>query len=330
MGARRPRFLAARLVGESGWPTLYGKTDPRTDHPIQNDPPAAGLRTREPLSSRRVAVDGRRVYVEAKMVEGPSPRGGALESTPTQLVITPPLRWLLGRALTLRGTAGSLQRTGGHCGRWASPVLPSPCSSDARKGGYPSGYRREPSSGWAAWISGRPFLLLPCQAGCLSVTGGALGSLRAWPPPRERGHVAHRSRVAVLPRAAFTGLITLGGWPPPRAGVTEARGPLCPRHRWSLWIVGRWPVSIPRFPGGAAPWDPPFVGVVHGVRTPLLRAVCRSPPAPVRAFPRRDPLRADRCPRGFQWGQLDGHRLRSPGAPGRRRRGRALVSPLPA
>jgi len=203
-----------------------------------------------------------------------------------------PVRRTLGRALILRGTAGSLRRAGLR--------------------GFRAG----------------PFLLLPCQAGCLSVTGGALGSLRAWPPPRERGHVAHRSRVAVLPRAAFTGLITLGVGPPPRAGVTEARGPLCPRHRWSLWIVGRWPVSIPRFPGGAAPWDPPFVGVVHGVRTPLLRAVCRSPPAPVRAFPRRDPLRADRCPRGFQWGQLDGHRLRSPGAPGRRRRGRALVRPF--
>ena len=111
--------------------------------------------------------------------------------------------------------------------------------------------------------------------------------------------------------------------------MTEARGPLRPRHRWSLWIVGRWPVSIPRFPGGAAPWDPPFVGVVHGVRTPLLRAVCRSPPAPVRAYPRRDPLRADRCPRGFQWGQLDGHVAvprcagASPPWPGAR-------SPLPA
>ena len=52
---------------------MYGKTDPCTDHPIQNDPPANGLRTREPLSLRRVAVDGRRVYVEAKMVEDPSP-----------------------------------------------------------------------------------------------------------------------------------------------------------------------------------------------------------------------------------------------------------------
>lgn len=68
-----PRSRAARLVGESGWPTLYGKTDPRTDHPIQNHPPANGLRTREPLALPRVAVDGRRVYVEAKMVEDPSP-----------------------------------------------------------------------------------------------------------------------------------------------------------------------------------------------------------------------------------------------------------------
>lgn len=180
-GAPTPRSLAARLVGESGWPTLYGKTDPCTDHPIQNGPPANGLRTREPLSLRRVAVDGRRVYVEAKMVEDPSPRGG-----------------------DSRVDANT---------NWASPVLPSPCSSDARKGAYPSGYRREPSSDWAAWISGARLFLLPCQAGCLSVTGGALGSLRAWPPPRERGHVAHRSRVAVLPRAALTGLITLGVGP---------------------------------------------------------------------------------------------------------------------
>jgi hypothetical protein len=36
--------------------------------------------------------------------------------------------------------------------------------------------------------------------------------------------------------------------------VTEVRGPIGPRHRWSLWIHGRWPSLIPRFPGGAAPW----------------------------------------------------------------------------
>ena len=127
VGARRPRFLAARLVGESGWPTLYGKTDPRTDHHIQNGPPADGLRTREPLSSRRVAVDGRRVYVEAKMVEDPSPRGGALEV--------------------------DANTTGHHP---SAPLV-------ARKGAYPPGYRREPSTdGGSLWPLGiaRPPLSL--------------------------------------------------------------------------------------------------------------------------------------------------------------------------
>ena len=123
-----------------------------------------------------------------------------------------------------------------------SSVLPSPCSSDARKGAYPPGYRREPSSDWAAWISGaRFFFLLPCQAGCLSVTGGALGSLRAWPPPRERGHVAHRSRVAVLPRAAFTGLITLGAGPP--ASRWGDRSPGTAVSPAPLESVDRWPLA---------------------------------------------------------------------------------------
>jgi hypothetical protein len=53
-----------------------------------------------------------------------------------------------------------------------------------------------------------------------------------------------------------------------RAGVTEARGPLGPRHPWSLWIVGRWPSLILRFPGGAAPREPPFVGVSAGSGPP--------------------------------------------------------------
>ncbi|KAJ5837234.1 hypothetical protein N7534_012128 [Penicillium rubens] len=34
---------------------------------------------------------------------------------------------------------------------------------------------------------------------------------------------------------------------------------------------------------GAAPWDPPFAGVVHGVWTLHPRATCRSLPAPSRA-----------------------------------------------
>ena len=241
VGARRPRFLAARLVGESGWPTLYGKTDPRTDHPIQNGPPADGLRTREPLSSRRVAVDGRRVYVEAKMVEDPSPRGGALESTPTQLVITPPLRWLLGRALTLRGTAGSLQRTGGHCGRWASPVLPSPCSSDARKGAYPSGYRREPSSGWACVDFGPPV--------SSSSLPGRLSLCDRW-----RGWLA--ACVAPAPGTGACRPPQSRCGPPPSGlhWLNHARG-LAPASRWGdrspgtavspapLESVDRWPLA---------------------------------------------------------------------------------------
>ena len=95
--------------------------------------------------------------------------------------------------------------------------------------------------------------------------------------------------------------------------MTEARGPFGPRHRWSLWIVGRWPVLIPRFPGGAAPREPPFVGVSAGSGPPT-----RGPYAAARQRPRG---RSDgiTCVRtgseGLQWGQLDGRR-RSPGAPG--------------
>ncbi len=95
--------------------------------------------------------------------------------------------------------------------------------------------------------------------------------------------------------------------------MTEARGPFGPRHRWSLWIVGRWPVLIPRFPGGAAPREPPFVGVSAGSGPPT-----RGPYAAARQRPRG---RSDgiTCVRtgseGLQWGQLDGRR-RSPGTPG--------------
>ncbi|KAJ5509854.1 hypothetical protein N7527_012009 [Penicillium freii] len=39
----------------------------------------------------------------------------------------------------------------------------------------------------------------------------------------------------------------------------------------------------PPFLEGAAPWDPPFAGVVHGVWTLHPRATCRSLPAPSRA-----------------------------------------------
>ncbi|KAJ5807126.1 hypothetical protein N7447_011359 [Penicillium robsamsonii] len=43
------------------------------------------------------------------------------------------------------------------------------------------------------------------------------------------------------------------------------------------------PLVYPLFLEGAAPWDPPFAGVVHGVWTLHPRATCRSLPAPSRA-----------------------------------------------
>ena len=49
-----------------------------------------------------------------------------------------------------------------------------------------------------------------------------------------------------------------------RVPATEVRGPLGPRLRWSLWMVGRWPHLKPRFLEGAALWYPPFAGVSAG------------------------------------------------------------------
>src|ERR1051325_7784058 len=67
-----------------------------------------------------------------------------------------------------------------------------------------------------------------------------------------------------------------------------ASAPPAPRES-----VDGWPLATPdtRFLGGAAPWDPPFAGVVHGVRTLHPRAVCRSQPPPERV------ARLDSCVR---------------------------------
>ena len=67
------------------------------------------------------------------------------------------------------------------------------------------------------------------------------------------------------------------------AAATEARVPFGARHRWSLWIDGRWPCLKLRFPEGAALRNPPFVGVPAGsgafTRGPYAAAIT----APVRA-----------------------------------------------
>ncbi|CAI7656827.1 unnamed protein product [Penicillium palitans] len=112
-------------------------------------------------------------------------------------------------------------------------------------------------------------------------SGGTRDPATLDPPPVSS---SPRSVAFVL----TPGLVAAGGSMPrcapgAPAVVTEARGPLGPRHRWGLWIDGRWPYPKLRFLEGAAPWDPPFVGVVHGVWTLHPRATCRSLPAPSRA-----------------------------------------------
>ncbi|KAF4276694.1 hypothetical protein CNMCM8689_006013 [Aspergillus fumigatus] len=85
-------------------------------------------------------------------------------------------------------------------------------------------------------------------------------------------------------------------------------------HRWDDRSPGAvWSPAPMEFPGGAAPREPPFVGVSAGSGPPT-----RGPYAAARQRPRG---RSDgiTCVRtgseGLQWGQLDGRR-RSPGAPG--------------
>lgn len=73
-------------------------------------------------------------------------------------------------------------------------------------------------------------------------------------------------------------------WVAFRATVTEVRGPFGHRHRWSLWILGRWPSLFLRFPGGAAPREPPFVGVSAGSGPPT-----REPYAAARQRPQGRP-----------------------------------------
>ncbi|KAJ5181036.1 hypothetical protein N7449_012587 [Penicillium cf. viridicatum] len=123
---------------------------------------------------------------------------------------------------------------------------------------------------------------LPCQADPLSGSDGCCLA-----PHLSAGGITHRSGVTRDPATldppvsssprSVTLVVT------PGLVATGARGPFGPRHRWGLWIDGRWPYPKLRFLEGAAPWDPPFAGVVHGVWTLHPRATCRSLPAPSRA-----------------------------------------------
>ncbi|GCB20107.1 hypothetical protein AAWM_02992 [Aspergillus awamori] len=162
--------------------------------------------------------------------------------------------------------------------------------------------------------AGSPPTLLPCQQSPL-LTGGAQvlrASLqeRGARPPRPLAE--SETRRLNHARGARC------------CRVSEVRGPFSSPA--PMESVDRWPLAslLLQIPGGAAPREPPFVGVSAGLDPPP-RAVCRSLPAPARAIPGRVYLRADRF-LGATVGQLDGH-LCTPGAPGCRC-GRALRCPF--
>ena len=123
---------------------------PHTKRPPRQRPPDPGA-TEPATGGRR----GSESICGSEDGRGPLPPRRGLESTPTQLGIHPssplPVRRTLGRALTLRGTAGSLRRTGlrgfrapvsssslpgrlSLCDRWrvglAACVAPAPGNGD--------------------------------------------------------------------------------------------------------------------------------------------------------------------------------------------------------
>ena len=111
--------------------------------------------------------------------------------------------------------------------------------------------------------------ILPCSAGCLSAPGG--GQI-PW----------NRTPAAVATARCGRRSTPLGGEASPKA--TEARGPSGRRHRWGLWIIGRWPAFPSRFPGGAAVRYPLFASVLARSGPPT-----RGPYAAARQRPRGRP-----------------------------------------
>ncbi|KAJ5247908.1 hypothetical protein N7524_008883 [Penicillium chrysogenum] len=107
-----------------------------------------------------------------------------------------------------------------------------------------------------------------------------------------------RSALGPLGGHSAPGLVVMGALaellPGASAVVTEARGPFGARHRWSLWIDGRWPYPKPRFLEGSRP-------VGSAVRRRCPRGLDPSSeghmPQPASAFTGAwsDPLRADWC-----------------------------------
>ena len=113
---------------------------------------------------------------------------------------------------------------------------------------------------------------------------------------------------------------------PTRCAAARDRSPGASWPPAPLESVDGWPLATPetRFLGGAAPWDPPSAGVVHGVRTLHPRAVCRSQPPPARA------AWLDPCVRTGAEGLSGGNWMAArvvPGTPGAPRRPGAACAP---
>ncbi|KAH2747128.1 hypothetical protein KXV94_006586 [Aspergillus fumigatus] len=156
--------------------------------------------------------------------------------------------------------------------------------------------------GGSMWKARAASPLVACEL-CAGHFFPARQAASLWASLQERGQSPIPAVVSTLERPARS--------VPGR--VVQAVDGVRSVQQWARPIVGRWPVLIPRFPGGAAPREPPFVGVSAGSGPPT-----RGPYAAARQRPRG---RSDgiTCVRtgseGLQWGQLDGRR-RSPGAPG--------------
>jgi hypothetical protein len=216
---------------------LYGGTDHRTDHPYQNGPPRATLGPGNVCTHPRPPVEvGGSMWKRSSSAQQrrrvTPPHTGRPRCPPPACLLPKPS--LPGR-LPLRDRWCTGPPAGPHPGNGGSrppqPVPPSAadrCSPALQS----SGVQR---------VVRCPARLVLCGQ-----------------PDRRDIHGVQR-------QGALAGLKTPAEG---RAGVTEARGPLGPRRPWSLWIVGRWPSPTLRFPGGAAPREPPFAGVSAGSGPP--------------------------------------------------------------
>lgn len=165
-----------------------------------------------------------------------------------------------------------------------------------------------------------PLTTLPCQSDLLSGSDGCCPALHLSPggnhPPQRYCLRPNEPDPSHGKGRRDSGRI---------AAVTEVRVPFGARQRWSLWINGRWPYLKLRFLEGAAPRNPPFVGVPAG-----SGPFTRGPYAAARQRPQGRPERIT-CVRTGAEGLSGGNWMVVHVFPVRRgcRRDRAPRAPLP-